>query len=57
MKRALRRAHRAIWPLLGGIVGIALALALLLRPPPDTPALAELPRPQAAASPIAGDAP
>lgn len=49
MKRDLRRAHRALWPLLAGVVGVVLALALLLRPPPDAPVVADLPAAQAGA--------
>ncbi|HUK07157.1 MAG TPA: hypothetical protein VLX09_04740 [Stellaceae bacterium] len=33
MKEAHRRVHRRLWPALALAVGIAFALALILRPP------------------------
>jgi hypothetical protein len=33
MKEAHRRLHRQLWPVLALVVGIAFALALVLRPP------------------------
>lgn len=38
MRRAHRAAHRRLWPALAVLVGAALALALVLRPPPDVAA-------------------
>ncbi|MFN4284219.1 MAG: hypothetical protein ACK4NA_16430 [Alphaproteobacteria bacterium] len=35
MRRSHRAAHRAVWPLLTLGLGAALALALVLRPPPE----------------------
>src|SRR5207248_9902473 len=35
MRRTHRLAHRMLWPLLTLAVGLALALSLILRPPPD----------------------
>jgi hypothetical protein len=34
MRRAHRSVHRAIWPFLALVVGIALAMALVKRAPP-----------------------
>lgn len=38
MKRAHRLAHRRIWPALAAAVGLALVLALVLRPAPQAEA-------------------
>ena len=38
MTRTHRLAHRIIWPGLAAVVSIALVAALVLRPPPETPA-------------------
>jgi hypothetical protein len=37
MRLAHRSVHRAIWPVLGIVVGLGLVLALILRPPPPLP--------------------
>jgi hypothetical protein len=37
MRRAHRSVHRALWPALGLAVMFGLAMALWLRPPPQTP--------------------
>ena len=37
MTRAQRSVHRALWPVLGLLVALGFALALVLRPPPDPP--------------------
>jgi len=34
MRRALRSAHRRLWPILALVVAVAFAMALYLRPPP-----------------------
>jgi hypothetical protein len=41
MRKAHRKAHRRIWPLLALLVGAGLALALVLRPPLDQPVIAQ----------------
>lgn len=38
MKRHHRAAHRRLWPILALLIGAALALALILRPPPPAEA-------------------
>jgi hypothetical protein len=35
MKRAHRSVHRALWPVLAVAVAFGLAMALVLRPPPE----------------------
>jgi len=40
MTRTHRRFHRLIWPVLAVVVVFGLAMALILRPPPDPPASA-----------------
>ena len=35
MRRAHRSVHRALWPLLAMAVALGLAMALVLRPPPE----------------------
>jgi hypothetical protein len=37
MRRSHRSVHRALWPVLALAVMLGLAMALLLRPPPETP--------------------
>jgi hypothetical protein len=43
MTRKHRSVHRLLWPALALTIGVALAAALYLRPPPaaDTPSAAE----------------
>ncbi len=38
MRRAHRTIHRALWPALAALVGTALVLALVLRPPAENAA-------------------
>jgi hypothetical protein len=38
MRRAHRSFHRVLWPVLALAVALGFAMALVLRPPPDTPA-------------------
>jgi len=44
MTRSHRIAHRALWPVLAVLVGLGFAMALHLRPPPDTPSAGAEPR-------------
>ncbi len=37
MRRTHRAAHRMLWPALALLVGMALALALVMRAPPPAP--------------------
>jgi hypothetical protein len=37
MRRTHRAAHRMLWPVLALLVGVALALALVMRAPPPAP--------------------
>jgi hypothetical protein len=46
MRRAHRRVHRALWPLLAVAVALAFVLALALRPPPDPAPQAEIGAPR-----------
>jgi hypothetical protein len=39
MTRTHRRLHRALWPVLGLVVVLGFTLALVLRPPPEPPAV------------------
>ena len=43
MKRAHRRAHFVIWPLLAIALAIGVVMALVLRPPPEKGAAIEIP--------------
>jgi uncharacterized membrane protein HdeD (DUF308 family) len=43
MRRAHRRAHGRIWPLLAGVMALVIALALLARPPAGAGTLAPMP--------------
>jgi len=36
MTRSQRSVHRALWPVLALAIALGLAMALTLRPPPDT---------------------
>jgi hypothetical protein len=38
MTRTHRAVHRVIWPVIAVTVGVAFVMALVLRPPPETPA-------------------
>jgi hypothetical protein len=38
MTRGHRRVHRLIWPVLAIVVALGFTLALVNRPPPETPA-------------------
>jgi hypothetical protein len=38
MRRTHRSAHRALWPVLALAVALGLAMALVLRPPPQADA-------------------
>jgi hypothetical protein len=38
MRRAHRSFHRVLWPVLALAVALGFGMALVLRPPPDTPA-------------------
>jgi len=38
MRRAHRSFHRVLWPILALAVALGFTMALVLRPPPDTPA-------------------
>jgi hypothetical protein len=38
MRRSHRSIHRALWPVLALAVALGLAMALVLRPPPDAEA-------------------
>jgi len=35
MRRAHRAVHRVLWPVLALVVALGLAMALILRPPPE----------------------
>jgi hypothetical protein len=39
MTRTHRRIHRVLWPTMALVVAIGFTLALVLRPPPEGPAL------------------
>ena len=41
MRRAHRTTHRMLWPALAVLVGIAFAMSLVMRAPPDPPAAIE----------------
>ena len=39
MTRTHRRIHRVLWPLMALIVALGFTTALVLRPPPEPPAI------------------
>lgn len=41
MRKSHRAIHRKVWPLLALLVGAGLVLALVLRPAPEHPAVAQ----------------
>jgi hypothetical protein len=43
MTRTHRRIHRVLWPVMALVVALGFTMALVLRPPPETPAI-EQPR-------------
>jgi hypothetical protein len=42
MTRTHRRIHRALWPTLALLVALGFTLALVLRPPPEPPAVEQV---------------
>jgi hypothetical protein len=41
MTRGHRTVHRIVWPLLAVLVALGFTMALIKRPPPEPPAVAE----------------
>jgi hypothetical protein len=39
MTRTHRRIHRVLWPVMALVVALGFTMALVLRPPPETPAV------------------
>ena len=45
MRRAHRRFHRALWPVVALAVALGFTMALLLRPPPEPSQASEVAKP------------